>query len=146
MLHGVGDFGEHPGRDEEEGECLLSLIAQEGPSGERGERPHEHGGRPVLLHVEDLADESDGCAGGDGADGVQRGGEAEEPAANRPAAEVKERYQGADKRQARAGTEFVPMRGDEQDDAAGEEDAAEYKCDQHFPAEAAGGPFRSGAV
>ena len=69
-------LADDPRGKEQQREGLLGLIVEQDPAGERGDGPHENGGRPVFLDIEDLADERDGCAGGDGADRMQRGGEA----------------------------------------------------------------------
>ncbi len=92
----------------------------------------------MLLQVEDLADEGDGGAGGDGSDGVEGGGEAAEVAAADGAAQVQDGDHGEDEREAGERTEIVPVRGDEEDDAAGEEDGSEDEGDEALPAEAGG--------
>ena len=70
--HAEAELAEDPSGYEKKREGLLRLIAEQRPAGESGERPEKHGRGPVLLNVEDLADEGDGRAGGDCADGVER--------------------------------------------------------------------------
>ena len=84
----------------------------------------------MFLNVEDLANERDGRAGSDGADCVKRGGEAEEPGTREAARDVKDSDHGDDECEAGAGTELIPVGGDEEYDAAGEKDGAEdERCD-----------------
>ena len=69
--HAEVELADNPRGDEKEREDLLRLIVEERPSGKSGERPEKHGSWPMLLNVEDLADEGDGRAGSDGADRVK---------------------------------------------------------------------------
>jgi hypothetical protein len=49
-----GEWTDPCGDEEEEGEGLLELVAEEEPSCGCAESPEEDGGGPVLIHVEDL--------------------------------------------------------------------------------------------
>ncbi len=92
----VGPFADDPCGDEEQGEGLLELVAEEEPSCGGAEGPEQDGGGPVLLHVEDLADEGDCGSGGDCADGVHCGGEAGEVVVHEQAESVEEDEYGED--------------------------------------------------
>ena len=117
-------------------EGLLGLIAQQYPAGQCGDGPHENGGRPVFLDVENLTDEGDGRAGGDGANRMQRRRKRLELLASDGAAEVKDDDHGHHEQVAHARPKLVPMRGDEEGDTAGEEDAAEDESDTALPGNA----------
>ena len=132
------DLAENPRGDQQQRQDLLRLVAQERPAGESGQRPEQHGRRPVLLDVEDLSSERDGRTRGDRADGVKRGGEAKEPGTRDAARDVKDGDHGADQREARAGIELVPMSGDKEDHAAGEEYGAEDEDRDALPLHDAG--------
>ncbi len=109
---------------------------QQYPSGERCDGPHENGGRPVFLDVENLPDKGDSRADGDGSDRMQRRRKRLELLARDCAAEVKDDDHGHHQQVAHAGAELIPVRGDEEGYATGEEDAAEDECDTALPGNA----------
>ena len=76
VFGGIAPFAEDPCGKEQQGERLLGLVPQQHPAGNAAMAHMQNRGRPVLLDIEDLADQRDGRAGGDGAHGVQRRGEA----------------------------------------------------------------------
>jgi len=136
VAHAEVELAEDPCGYEKKREGLLRLIVEQSPADEGGQRPEKHGRGPVLLNVEDLADEGDGRAGGDGSDCVERCGEAEEPGPREAASDVKDGDHGADERETRGGAELVPVGGDEKHDTAGEENRAEDERGDALPFEA----------
>ena len=89
-LDAEAELGDQPGGNEQQGEGLLKLIAQQQPAGARAQGPKHDGGGPVLLHVKDLADEGDGGPGGDRAERVHGDSEAREALVYSEAEAVKE--------------------------------------------------------
>ena len=133
VFGGIAPLANEPRGNEQKRKGLLSLIAQAESSPKRGDGPHENGCRPVFLDVEDLSDKGDGCAGGDGANRVERRGEGLELLASDRAARVKDCHHGHHQQVAHAGAELVPVCGDEKAHAAGQEDAAENERDAALP-------------
>ncbi len=90
----------------------------------------------MFLDVEDLADERDGRAGGDGSHGVERDGEAFEVRPREIAGDVEDGDHGDDEQVALTGTELVPMRGDKEHHAARQQNSAESESRDDQPLEA----------
>ena len=103
------------------------------PAGQGGQCPKKNCGRPVLLNIEDLADERDGGGGGDGSDGVERGGEALKAFAHKTCGQVEDGDHGDDDCIARGGAEFIPVGGDKERHAASEQDGSENERDYALP-------------
>ena len=139
MLLGVKrEFAEDPCREQKQREDLLDLVLEEYPTGERSNGPEKDGGRAVFFDVEDLANESDGGAGGDGSDGVQGRGHGAEVVADQRTGKMAHRDHGDDECETRAGTQVVPMGGDKQHHAGGEQEAAQDERDNSLPRQASG--------
>ena len=96
-------------------------------------RPEKNRGGPVLLDVEDLANKGDCRAGGKSADGVKGGRETVIFFACDAAANMEDGDHEHDDGVAPAGTEFIPVCGDEESDTAGEEDSSEDERDPSLP-------------
>ena len=105
----VGQLRKYPRRKEQQRQRLLHLVVEQDPSGQRGHRPQQNGGRPMLLDVEDLAHQRDGSAGGDSADRVQRGREATESLPRDSAAQVKDGHHRHHQGITPAGTQLIPV-------------------------------------
>ena len=131
----IAPFADEPRGNEEERKCLLSLVLEEHPSAERCDRPHENGRGPVLLDIEDLADECDRCAGGDCANSMERAGCCGILGACDGSAKMEDADHGHHEQVAHARAELVPVRGDEEDDATGEEDSAKDQGHSALPGE-----------
>ena len=92
----------------------------------------------MLLNVEDLAHERNGRAGGNGADGVQGGGEAAEALARPGSGQVEDGHHGDDQHIARAGANLVPMGRDKQHHAAGQQNGPENQRHHALPTQTSG--------
>ncbi len=133
VFGGIAPLTDEPRRKEQKRERLLGLIAQQHPPEHRSDGPHEDGGRPVLLDIENLTDQGDGRAGGDGADRVQHRGCRLVFFASDGAAEMKDGDHRHHQQIAHAGAKLVPVGGNEEDNAAGQQDAAKNQSNSSLP-------------
>ena len=92
----------------------------------------------MLLHVEDLADECDRRAAGDGSKRMHSGGKSGEALAGEDASDVEERQHGHHKRKARERRNVVPVRRDEEQNARAEKNTAKNQSENYLPASTAG--------
>ena len=92
----------------------------------------------MLLHVEDLPDERDGCTSRDGAHGVHGSRKATEAFARKQAHAVEEDEHRQNKAQAVNGSNAVLMRRYEEQHARAQQDGAKNQGQQDLPLPAGG--------